>query len=518
MNQRALRNRVFSLLSGIALLLCSGWASADPPSRVARLGFVAGGVSFSPAGESAWFPVVPNRPLTTDDRLWTDASGRIELEISGSSVRLGSNTSVSIIQLDDRQAQLQLTQGTTQVRVRHLEADQSFVINTPHLALAMHQNGVYRISVSPQDDSTEIVVRQGQGEAFGDSPTYLINAGQAFRFRGAGLRDYHVTDAAPRDEFELWASSRDQAYDNSVSRRYVAPDLVGYQALDAHGVWRDEPGYGYVWVPRLASVNWAPYRYGHWAWINPWGWTWVDDAPWGFAVSHYGRWAQLRGVWCWLPGPLRTRAFYAPALVAFEGGNNFQLAIGSAGLAAVAWFPLGPREIYRPPYTASQDYFQRVNQHNAQIQHEILTHRYNDDRFRPEEHVNRRIPGAVASALANSFIRPNAVRPLVPAPEVRVVAPPKVEPRVRAEPRERAAPQPRAQRPVRPEPLVRQESGPRSPQVDQPQRRLPRAALPAASASANTASAPAASRQGRQKRQDDEHKHERQDGKAVNQH
>jgi hypothetical protein len=24
--------------------------------------------------------------------------------------------------------------------------------------------------------------------------------------------------------------------------------------------------------------------------MSPWGWTWVDNAPWGFAPFHYGRW------------------------------------------------------------------------------------------------------------------------------------------------------------------------------------------------------------------------------------
>jgi len=45
---------------------------------------------------------------------------------------------------------------------------------------------------------------------------------------------------------------------------------------------------------RMFSRDWAPYREGHWAWIEPWGWTWVDDASFGFVTSHYGRWAFSR--------------------------------------------------------------------------------------------------------------------------------------------------------------------------------------------------------------------------------
>ena len=77
------------------------------------------------------------------------------------------------------------------------------------------------------------------------------------------------------------------------------------------------------------------YRDGHWAWVDPWGWTWIDDAPWGFAVSHYGRWTNLSGTWGWVPGPVTTRAYYAPALVAFVGGNNFQLTISSGNVGGI---------------------------------------------------------------------------------------------------------------------------------------------------------------------------------------
>jgi hypothetical protein len=41
----------------------------DPPSRVARLGYMEGSVSFQPAGEDDWVGAVPNRPMTTGDKL-----------------------------------------------------------------------------------------------------------------------------------------------------------------------------------------------------------------------------------------------------------------------------------------------------------------------------------------------------------------------------------------------------------------------------------------------------------------
>src|SRR6266849_2839587 len=90
---------------------------------------------------------------------------------------------------------------------------------------------------------------------------------------------------------------------------------------------RDEPSYGAVWYPQAVPADWAPSRYGHWRWVEPWGWTWIDDQPWGFAPFHYGRWAYIGNRWGWTPGVIVARPVYAPALVAFIGGANWSLSL-----------------------------------------------------------------------------------------------------------------------------------------------------------------------------------------------
>ena len=90
---------------GFAVLLVCGMAAADPPARVARLANIGGAVSFSPAGEDEWVFAIPNRPLITGDRVWADAGARAELQIGSLALRIGSQTSVTILNLDDRVAQ-----------------------------------------------------------------------------------------------------------------------------------------------------------------------------------------------------------------------------------------------------------------------------------------------------------------------------------------------------------------------------------------------------------------------------
>ena len=413
MRQQQRRLRVLAFIASLTLLTFSGLAAADPPSRVARLGFIGGAVSFSPAGEHDWIRAAINRPLTTGDRLWADARSRAEIQFGGAMIRMHAGTSVSILNLDDRIVQLQLTQGILNVRVRRLEPDQAFEVDTPNLAFTLRQPGEYRIEVNPDGNATTLVVRRGRGEAYGEQASYVIDSRQPYRFFGTGLREYQYVDLPPFDEFDRWSSERDRRYDTSTSARFVSGDVVGYQDLDANGTWRVDATYGNVWIPTRVAAGWAPYRDGHWAWVDPWGWTWVDDAPWGFAVSHYGRWANFDGTWGWVPGPVRTRAYYAPALVAFVGGNNLQLTISGGNVGGVAWFPLGPSEFYRPSYTVSRRYFEDINRSNTVISNTVNTtvinNYYTNTNVTNVVYANQKVPGAVVAVPTAAFVQSQPV-------------------------------------------------------------------------------------------------------------
>ena len=287
--------------------------------------------------------------------------------------------------------------------------DQVFEIATPNLAFTIRQPGEYRIEVDPDGGATTIYVRQGRGEVYGEGASYVIDSRQPYRFTGTDLSDYRYVDQLRADEFDRWSGERDRRYDTSASARYVSQDVIGYQDLDANGTWRADAAYGNVWFPNQVATGWAPYRDGHWAWVDPWGWTWIDDAPWGFAVSHYGRWTSIRGAWGWVPGPVRTRAYYAPALVAFVGGDNFQLSISSGSVGGVAWFPLGPREVYRPSYPVSRGYFENVNRSNTIVNTTVINNYYNNTNVTNVVYANRQVPGAVIAVPTTVFAQSQPV-------------------------------------------------------------------------------------------------------------
>ena len=412
MHMPALR-RPLLVFAGFLTLTFSGWAAAEPPSRVARLAYIGGTVSFSPAGQPDWVQAVVNRPLTTGDRLWADANSRAELQIGGATIRLGEATSVRLLNLDDSIAQVELSQGTLKVRVRRMGPNQIFEVDTPNLAFTLRRAGEYRIDVSPNDDATAVMVHSGLGEAYGEGASYAVSPQRGYRFYGTGLSDYEPLAVHRDDDLDRWASERDRRDDNSPSARYVSPEVVGYEDLDANGTWRADANYGNVWTPSHVAAGWTPYHDGHWAWIDPWGWTWVDDAPWGYAVSHYGRWANINGSWGWVPGPPREQAVYAPALVAFVGGKDFQVAVSvGSTAAAVGWFPLAPREVYQPSYPVSRGYFDHINRSNTVIAPTTITNVYNTTNTTNTTNViyaNQRVTGAVVAVPAQAFVQSQPV-------------------------------------------------------------------------------------------------------------
>jgi hypothetical protein len=376
----------------------------DPPGRVARLGYLQGSVSFLPAGETDWVGAVPNRPMSTGDQLWTDENSRAEVQLGSAVIRLAPLTTFSFLNLDDDTVQIQLTSGAINVTVRWLRDQEDFEVDTPNQAFNVFQPGHYRIEASADGTYTVISVRAGEGAATGGGQTFALRGGQRATFSGTDSLYADVEPIYDPDEFDTWSEGRDHRYDFSRSAQYLSRDVVGFDDLDDYGDWRDDPSYGHVWFPNQVAVGWAPYHAGHWAWISPWGWTWVDDSSWGYAPFHYGRWVSVGGRWGWVAGPVTVQAVYAPALVVFIGGGPG----GSGG--DVGWFPLGPREVYVPSYHVSQAYVTRVNISSTTVNVTQVTNVYNTTIIKNSTtitnitYANRSVQGAVMVVPQQAFV------------------------------------------------------------------------------------------------------------------
>ena len=372
----------------------------DPPGRAIRLQYTQGSVSIQPQGNGDWVEGALNRPLTNADNVWTDKNARAELSVGTGLLRLNSEASLTLTNINDNTVQVQLHQGTLNLNVRHLFEGEVYEVDTPNMAFTVQKNGEYRFDVDPDGDASSVTVWKGQGDATGDGPAVHVKEHEKARFTNGTSLSHQFAPAPGFDGFDDWARVRDKREGN-VSARYVAPGVVGTEDLDEYGTWSEVPSYGPIWVPRHVDVGWAPYRDGHWVWVSPWGWTWVDDAPWGYAPFHYGRWVYTGGYWGWSPGPRFGRPIYAPALVTWFGGAGWGVGIGFGGGYGYGWCPLGFGEPYYPGYRYSRGYFGRVNISNTRIVNINNYYGRGGNNFR---YANMNVHGGITAVNRETFV------------------------------------------------------------------------------------------------------------------
>jgi len=393
-------------LALIALLCLASFAAlaqdeaTDPPSRVARVSDVAGELFLAtPERANEWAPIGLNYPVTAGDNLWVSANGRAEIDFGGGRLRLAGDTNLHVAALDDAQLGLFVASGRVILRVRSVSGD-AVRIDTPHTQVDIVRPGQYRIDVDAATQRTVVSVREGEAGVRFAGGAQQAMAGQVATVMGLDGAGLAVHTGMGSDAFDAWSAAREQRYDSSRAAAYVSPEMVGVRDLDDYGTWEATPTYGPVWYPSTVAVGWAPYRYGSWTWVAPFGWTWVDSAPWGYAPFHYGRWIYAGGRWGWCPGERTTRPRWAPALVAWYGGSGW-----AGGSNAYGWVPLGWGEAYTPSWgRCSGRCLRQYNQPYAVAQ----TDRRGTSSGR---YINASVPGAMTAVPAGVL---SGSRPVAP--------------------------------------------------------------------------------------------------------
>ncbi len=349
-------------------IACVRAAEADPPARAGRVSEVIGDAWLFDAESKEWVRVTRNQTVAEGDRLRTDERARVSLSVGSTSLWLDERSDLEFSQLDEGRVLLLLAKGDLGLSLRSQMAVSEYKVQTREGRFYAEQQGVYRV---------EQLDRGSRGFAFkgrvrfefqrgeGSQPVWLQGGEQAEFWWAGGPRT--ETQRLSSDSFGEWLQAQSRAegdrFSSGVSQRYVSPEMTGGEELDRHGRWESAPEFGNVWIPTAVAVDWAPYRYGRWAWSRHWGWTWVDDAPWGYAPFHYGRWVSWGGRWVWAPGRYVANPVYAPALVAWVGGVSIGIGggYGHGHRPSYGWYPLGPREIYVPPYRHSPAHKHRIN-------------------------------------------------------------------------------------------------------------------------------------------------------------
>jgi hypothetical protein len=351
-------NRLAAMLLSLVLLPAAAWA--DPPARVARLAFIEGEVSVHVDPELGWEPSRVNTHLTGENSVWTQPGARAEVRIGSIALRLAQATQLDIVRLDDEALVAHVPRGSVAVRLSELDPNETVVFTTLGARFQLRGSGRYRIDADDERGESRLTVLSGNARLEVAGGYVSVDTGRTIVVAGGGREGFELQPASST-ALDDWAYARDERVAQREAARYVSPNMTGWEDLDDYGVWRSEPEFGPVWFPTRVAVGWAPYRYGRWTWVRPWGWAWVDDAPWGYAPFHYGRWVYVGNRWGWYPGRHHGRPVWAPALVGWVGRPGWSINISAGPTSVVGWYPLSPYERYQPWYAANVTYVNRVN-------------------------------------------------------------------------------------------------------------------------------------------------------------
>ena len=382
--------------AALALLLLGVSAAwADPPTRAGRIADVSGNAWIFDPEAKTWNRLLRNQTLGEGDQLRTDARARVTIRVGTSTVWVDEESDIDVLQLDDGGLALRLLAGDLAMRLRTAQAAEETKVQTREGTVSPEMEGLFRID--QLDRGTRVAALQGRAQ-FDSDP-----AGPAQRgwLREGEQSEFWVAESPriqqqrlSRDAFSTWFLAQDRAESNLFegTEAYVSPEMTGAEDLNQHGDWETATEYGNVWYPSRVPAGWEPYRDGSWVWTRQWGWSWVDNAPWGFAPFHYGRWVQLRGRWGWAPGRFEPRPAYAPALVAWSGGANVSVAVTVGGVRRpprTGWAPLPPRQVYAPIHVHTPQYVERFR-----WDRDTPRGGHNDGRGpgRNEERYNRPVP------------------------------------------------------------------------------------------------------------------------------
>src|SRR5580704_17010950 len=333
----------------------SGEAAPKTDQGVGRISMIHGDVSTQRGDSGTWSAAVLNQPVVNGDKVSTGTGGRAEVQLDYANIlRLGANAQATIARFTDKYIQIQVGQGLVNYSVFG-ESEVEPEIDTPNVAVhPAHTDGVFRIEVRPDGDTT-VIVRKGEAEISTPQGIGQVKQGEMATVRGSGAdAKYKITPAPERDDWDRWNIDRDRMIHEAAAWKHTNKYYVGAEDLDANGKWEDAADYGQVWVPNEPD-GWAPYRDGNWVWEPSYGWTWVGFEPWGWAPYHYGRWMWYGNSWAWWPGPVWGggfyRPFWAPAYVSFfgfGGGWGLGFGFGWGGWGSFGWLPIGPGDRFFP--------------------------------------------------------------------------------------------------------------------------------------------------------------------------
>jgi hypothetical protein len=302
------RLRAFLLLSLATTLFVPGaFAQSTNPARPGTINYIEGQATLN--GQTLTGQSIGHAALAQGQTIAT-TNGKVEVLLTpGVFLRLGDNSSVTMVSPDLMKTEVQLDRGRADVEVDQIYPQNDLLVDQGPAQTKILKNGLYEF------DATGADMRVFDGEAV-VSPSQTakkwikVKEGHELALNGdaAKTKDFNREQAANSDALYNWSKLR--------------ADYLGQANLNLAEEYAGAPGfypgwywagglYGYTWLPG-DGLFWSPFGYGFY---SPW---YLYGG--GFIYPGYGfRGGYYRGGYGFRGGAVG--AVHAAPAPAFHGGS-----------------------------------------------------------------------------------------------------------------------------------------------------------------------------------------------------
>ncbi|MEJ2108520.1 MAG: FecR domain-containing protein [Acidobacteriota bacterium] len=244
-----MKRHILAIVLVFSMAGTCAWAASneDDYTRIARISYMDGNVSFQGIEDVDWSAAAINFPLQPGDRIYTGTGGRAEIEFDeGSVLRLAESTDIQVLSLREDLIQIRVLTGLSSLTV---SSSIEFEVDTSAAAFITLLPGAYRFEARDNGD-TYAIVRKGELETVSHRFVHRVQSGVQIFVTAGENSTYDLTRANGRDAWDEWTDRRNADRIARDSRRYIPENVdTGVSDLDRNGRWVSIESYGIAWVP-----------------------------------------------------------------------------------------------------------------------------------------------------------------------------------------------------------------------------------------------------------------------------
>lgn len=302
------RLRALTTLSLATTLFVPAFAEGTNPARPGTINYIEGQATLN--GQ----PIAANsRAELAQGQTIATANGKVEVLLTpGVFLRLGENSSLTMVSPDLNKTEVQLNTGRAEVEVDQIYKQNDLLVDEASAQTKLLDHGLYafdantrtlrvfdgKAAVSPSQDATKWTTVKGGHQLALDGST-------------AKTTDFDRKEIATADPLYNWGKLRAEYL--GQANQTLAQQYAGRQGFYPGWFW-DPALYSYTWLPG-DGLFWSPFGYGFYSPYYVYGG--------GFIYPGYARSGFYRGGYGVRGGDGFRGGYAAPAARGFSGGRGF---------------------------------------------------------------------------------------------------------------------------------------------------------------------------------------------------